>query len=1392
MNTQNNIKESAFNLEFPNDVISFNESLKKALFENVFMSKFTEKFNKELLQILLKYKPTTVEEIDEISKMLEIDLKSSSNKIISIISRMVNQFFGKYPEVSTINIEERKVLTNLYLRNIDVSIENNMINPIKDTNILLENIKKEKIRTSDIENLILDNEDSIKLEDSKNLIDLYDHQENSRGNWRNNSLFLSIGTIKGKLPIKEFSKLNTNSPLLLIPVVLIFDEENENYSLQYDAKRNFSLNKDIIVTMNLHNELNYNDYDYKLEALMEDISDFETIDELINEVKSIYELHNITFENTDKLKINPEIYLGNFEAVKNPTMHDLNLLLNSGFISKNIKSLTSNKNTEENESLILGQSSPAIEERKNKLIANGEYEIQQITKLNYSQEVIVKNVNVYDDIIIQGPPGTGKTESIVSIIADAISRNKKVLVSSEKHVALELIHKRLIELSKYSILLTNIEDTISFYDQLQNMLSEATNDIANQSNSFQSMSDNEIIFRRNEVRNEIYDYIKSYETIFKYLKSNEIGKTYSYLYKNHASHRTNEKEIKAILDKSTLIETIRKNKLFVPKLYDVLYMLNEKFSYKADNSEFDLDLTVLNKYPFLITHTRKNITIKKIDSVLNRIQNFTNENLFSGNRFSNSIISILNKVFKNPEHLYSYISDIGQLKIILNILSKKVKYLFNQVEKDSKSEIFQTLGSGWMAMFNEIAELLISKNKKINPAQISGLIFDDTILKIIELKESSNTELQSNISNGNISTFTKMISKGIDEIIESNITLVERKLRDSLLENMVKSGKMMQIQTYIETNKFEKINKFLDVHWKEIFKSVNIWLLSSNEVSSFFPLEPGLFDITIIDEASQLQTEKALPIMFRSKKLVILGDDKQLKPSINPKTKLYWNEREMDLKNVLISPFGLQDALKTKFPNFLLNYHYRSVYSELINFSNAFIYKNKLHVSTPKAYDVSNPPIEWITTPSARMVNNKNAKETKAVIKRLISLIKENPNVSVGVVTLTHEQKHMIDEAITAEAKINKELDLFLRINDASSSLNDDKSFFVKEVSEVQGDERDTIIFSFGYAKLSNGKMPTHFGTVSEAFGENKLNVAITRAKEKIIVVQSMKISDIDVPKTDIGGNLLKYFLYYSEAVGTGAVDKVKRILKTDSNSEIKVFESKMHEEIFYLIKDAGYDVEYKFGLDKYKVDFAIKNETGDVVLGIELDGEQYLRNFRTMEREYYLPTFLEVRGWNLLKVWSHQWAKDPIGSNNLILETIKKAIIKKGQNEVYSLNDSNVNILDFDKIEDKQYDTEEKIVESVTEKGEKLIEERFKDFSEIKKILKSNKEQQEEDRWLAEFEALEAQKASKPSGTEELIERQFLLNDGSKSIEGIEDPEIDELIKLSEMRQDFKRRGKK
>ncbi len=1254
---------------------------------------FKENADRTVFSNLNYYKPISMEEIERMPSVPEGFIDTYGDQALRIIKDNVERIEKNHPFMKRIEPEHRDVLELLIYRNNTLNEDNTLLHrkPIKDNPIEISLEKDVDFILETVMPTIFSHEPeqiafAAKGQDEE-MHELLKLNQEVMEDEMINKLYLAIGSVEGDLKYKD-EVINVNAPLLFLPVKLempFFDDDDETIHISFDESRSFEINRDIILLNNKLLQINTsmdNGPFNEIEAMS-----LFNLDEIEIELIDFYTKNNLPISKKGDggtLKLTMDLNIGMYDVFKNPTHVDFKWILEQGFVTENIHKLVSKEEDESVLNDLKGEVNQVVEDKKKELMQKGEYEVSFITKLNFPQDNAIKGSKVHDNIVIQGPPGTGKTETITSIISDAVLRGKKVLVSSEKLVAIDVIKSRLEDLAKYTILYNNTFDSAMFYDQINFMLSEAIKEKSVQSTSSTIASDKEILFNRQNARTEIIDIIKQYQTVFNYLNSNEIGKKYAWLYKNHASYRTTNPELEAILERSKVVEIIKQHRLFVPRLYDILVGLSSKFSAQKDIKEFDKEKQMLSNYPWLPEQTKTNISYKSITKLINRLSKLDDSFIYDDKHaFTSKGVSILKGVFLNPKPLARHLTSTAEILALLKYLKQKLADIEGIVDSSDQENVLQTLGLAWQRTFDEIEKSYAANNKQFDRDLVSKVILDHTVIKVLELKETSNVELQKTISNGSISTFTQVISKLLSDIVEQNVTLTGRKLRDKIIDTLVATGKLAEIKSITENQKSFNVNKFMDMYWKEIFEAIDVWLLPSNNVPHFFPLVPEMFDIVIIDEASQMQVEKSIPLLFRAKKLIISGDEKQIKPSVKKEEIVYYDEGEIEWENVLMPPLGLQDALKDKFPNFLLNYHYRSRYSELIGFSNSFIYNNSLYTSTPKSYDPDKPPVDFNKVKNAKTVNFANAVEAKAVVEKVVEQIKEDPEKTLGVIAFTEEQAEEIRKQMDLMAQKTPVLDLFIRTN-AYTGSGEDTSLFIKCIDEVQGDERDQIFFSITFAKDAKGKVPENFGIISRDNGENILNVAITRSKEKIVVISSIDPNDVTVPAKDRGGGLLKQFLYFAQAFETKNPNDLRRILKLKLAPVQKVFESKMHEEIYHLIEGAGYDVDYQFGFDDYKIDFVIKNEMGDIVLGIDVDNAQYLRNFNTMEREYYIPTYLQARGWNIIKVWSHQWSKDPEGENESILQKIETALDSFASQSVVSLFTRKTRILDVETAPEK------------------------------------------------------------------------------------------------------------
>ena len=404
------------------------------------------------------------------------------------------------------------------------------------------------------------------------------------------------------------------------------------------------------------------------------------------------------------------------------------------------------------------------------------------------------------------------------------------------------------------------------------------------------------------------------------------------------------------------------------------------------------------------------------------------------------------------------------------------------------------------------------------------------------------------------------------------------------------------------------LRKLVSDFSEDIFSLVPCWMASPESVSAVFPME-SFFDLVIFDEASQCFAEKGLPAMYRGKQLVVAGDSQQLQP--NDLYRVKWEEETEEMALEVESLLALASKYLMQLQ---LQGHYRSQSSALIDFSNQHFYKGKLQTLPHfKHINDSSPAIDFIKV-EGRWKKQANEEEAKEVLDLLKKLHKEQPEKTVGVVTFNVAQRQLIDELAEAEG------------------LTMVKGFFVKNIENVQGDERDIIIFSTAYGKDAKGKINLQFGSLNAAGGENRLNVAITRAKEKVIIVTSLLPQEMAVDKVkNEGPKLLKAYLIYAQQVAQGKYEPVSTAdasfgqnwyLKNRLKNWEKDFSIRFTEELPFA------DLTLKWR-GKYK--------------GVLLTDDNVFYASSTIKDSFvYKPFLLESKGWKYKFVHSRNFWQQP------------------------------------------------------------------------------------------------------------------------------------------------------
>jgi len=417
-------------------------------------------------------------------------------------------------------------------------------------------------------------------------------------------------------------------------------------------------------------------------------------------------------------------------------------------------------------------------------------------------------------------------------------------------------------------------------------------------------------------------------------------------------------------------------------------------------------------------------------------------------------------------------------------------------------------------------------------------------------------------------------------------------------------------------------------------------MMSPLSVAQFLSADHYKFDVVIFDEASQVRPHDAIGAIMRGNQLVVAGDRKQLPPTsfFDRQTDDPTPEDESSLKDME----SILDALQSKeMPSSQLLWHYRSRHEELIAFSNHHFYGDRLITfPTPSSGKTPGRGVYFEHVVGGAYLDERdkvlrtplkvNRIEAKKVAQLVMNHARNRPDESLGVVALGSNQKGVVAEEIKSARMLDSSADEFFR---------EDKElpFFVKALEEVQGDERDVMIISIGFGKGADGRLSHNFGPINREGGERRLNVLITRAKNQVIVVSSIRASEIDLNRTQqLGPRLLRQYLDFAER-GTLALEAAT----TGGNGE---YESPFEEEVGAALERAGFGVHRQIGCSRFRIDLAIidPRAPGRYLLGVECDGATYHSSKTARDRDRLRQEILESLGWKIHRVWSTDWIRQP------------------------------------------------------------------------------------------------------------------------------------------------------
>lgn len=1050
-----------------------------------------------------------------------------------------------------------------------------------------------------------------------------------------NELYVGYPFVEGCLVNGEFG---VRAPLCLFPVTL--ERGATNVTVELDPTRDIIYNSTLILAHAKFNNLTNPLPDCTLEELdpdsfLQNLLQFYADQDIkieydSNELKKFKEYPGESFPRYAKgeLKLVHNVVIGKFPAYSNTIQRDFEELLNKGLINHLVRDLVSDYGAidfyaDANEANEINSPGKKMDISEQSLI--------YINALNSAQEAVLHAIDTMDELVVEGPPGTGKSQTITSLITQFVDQGKTVLMVSEKKTALDVVYSRLGNLSRYAMMLDDSNNKNLFYGQLEKLLFSTDANVPLQPPDLTAISA------------EIDGDVGTLEMIAEKLFAPgsfgvEPYKLYMESRRVDLHNRDQMKNYKTI--RSMMPEALLELK------YDEIFSIHKKFANGQLTDSLDLYQLTTERYPWFLkmkdelSNYDLIILSDSIDDLILKVDQWRSgsffKRLFSKRRLAKDI-------------------QFATKSYFLKKGSYTVRLMMEQPEAVKQSLKEYTTGYANLkpvvTALTENEQLYLSALRKIHKICGGTVVeWNDELYNTVLFEQIQRFEMENRTLLPKVASFEKIIST-IERAINEKQALARQRIT-GVLANDVKyitsSKRRGEIQRAIESRRRSSVSKFVKKFDFELFKAIKVWLMTPETVSEILPQQTGLFDLVIFDEASQLYVEKSIPSIVRGKKVVIAGDHKQLRPSSLGEGRFEFDEDMLGEDEEISAALEEESLLvlaRFRYPDVLLNTHYRSKYEELIDFSNYAFYKGRLFVA-PNTDVPEKPPIEVHLVNDAIWEGRSNRKEAQKVVALIKEFFKTRKNnETIGIIAFNASQRDMIYDVIDEEAVKDPSFGSIVHAEMKRKDNGEDTGLFVKNIESVQGDERDVIMFSIGYAKNTRGRLIHNFGWLNQQGGENRLNVAISRAKKKIHIVTSFRPAELslDDAKND-GPKILKRYLEYAFAISSGDKENAELILRSFGETfglTPAAYETEYAQRVADALREKGYEIDTQVGIGGYRIDIAVR-KNGKYVLGIECDGKLYATSASARERDYHRQKYLESRGWKIKRMWSMDWWRDP------------------------------------------------------------------------------------------------------------------------------------------------------
>jgi very-short-patch-repair endonuclease len=911
-----------------------------------------------------------------------------------------------------------------------------------------------------------------------------------------------------------------------------------------------------------------------------------------------------------------------------------------------------------------------------------------VEKSDPSQERVVWSQKTNSLVVLQGPPGTGKSQTIVNIVADALAQKKTVMVVCQKRAAIEVVYKRLsaVGLGDLAVLVDDIDkDRLKLVRRLDGIETEFPCDLLHQR-------------QRATIASSIQDNEAKIDTVIEAINDRTDGTVPS---------RLRFGDIKATLKN---LQFLNPSASWPRQLkQSVAQMLEDGFTLE------DLRRSILG-FQRIDTESRKlrygesawtgvDVTLEDKQDLLQDILSHCKTAHDLGEKLSSGAVPMHHDSQTSwiAEHPWLHHDDSGfPASGFLDTTSKRnefgnYQFWINAIRKMASvnptvapEELSASLKTDTLDLI--FLKKLVDDAQELRPllALKSNIINDPVLCLADEYLPEERGNWATHIHAMALHTWLRdLLSRQRDGfrdeprvsemVAQLGAALKNKRELDALdilnkylsrvdARNTLKNSNLLRLRAGQGRPK-TSLRKLYSDGMPLLNNVVPLLLVSPETASSMLPLKAGLFDVVVIDEASQMFVAEALPMLFRAKHAVIAGDRQQMPPSdffaYSDSEDEDGNEEEIDGElDPLVAAAGvyrLLDASDNALPaasqsRLSLLVHYRSERKELIDFSNHAFYDGKLIIPAGNA---ALPPfmqtaIEFEDV-AGQFVRGVNEIECRRIVEilRNIWLVRESMRPTVGVIVANARQRDRVMEVLQEQCDRDAKFRMAYEQEDDRSADGEDVSFFVRSVEHVQGDERDLIIFGFTYSGSSRSYGPLN----SKNDGRKRLNVAITRAKRGMIVLNSLNVNHI-ASAADKGIQERYYvwqYLNYARSVAANDHEGVERVLnqlneqRREAKEAASATESPFEEDVKQFVESLGFHVDCQVGESGFRIDLGVRasKDSRNYLCGLECDGARYHSGWRARTSDVWRQEILESKGWKILRIWSTDWFENSTEAKN-------------------------------------------------------------------------------------------------------------------------------------------------